>query len=165
MPKTSISAEQLRALLTYDPLTGEFRWLKRGAGRPVDRIAGGLAPTGYRRIRIHGIEYLAHRLAWVYVTGSWPIHSIDHIDGDPANNAIANLRDVPHRVNLQNRRSASTHSRTGLLGASLDRRSGRYASFIRLGDKQTCLGLFDTATEAHEAYVSAKRIHHEGNTL
>ena len=55
--------------------------------------------TGHIRICIMRVKYLAHRLAWLYVTGSWPSQDIDHIDGDPTNNRFANLREVTHQEN------------------------------------------------------------------
>ena len=62
--------------------------------------------NGYRKLKFRGKQYLVHRIAWLLQHGSWPVGDIDHIDGNPSNNKLENLRDVPHSVNLQNRKSA-----------------------------------------------------------
>lgn len=108
---------------------------------------------------------MAHRLAWLYVHGRWPDGLIDHKNGDRADNRFDNLRDVAHRVNMQNLRKAFVSSKTGLLGAS-PLKDGRFGAFIKRDGKSKNLGTFDTPELAHAAYVAAKRvIHHEGNTL
>ena len=54
----------------------------------------------YQRITIGGYDYYAHRLAWFYVYGEWPVNELDHIDEDKENNAIDNLREATHAENL-----------------------------------------------------------------
>lgn len=110
-------------------------------------------------IGIDGKRYLAHRLAWFYVTGYWP-ELIDHVDGNRSNNAWSNLREANKLINQQNRHNESSFNETGLLGAF--RVGGRFKSSIRYGGKSHHLGYFDTAEQAHAAYVSAKREHHVG---
>lgn len=132
------------------------------AGSP----AGGLSHAkGYRKIGIDGRPYYEHRLAFLWMTGSWPSQHVDHIDGNGGNNAWSNLRDVNRSQNLQNRRSATRTSKTGFLGVTFNRRAKRFAAQISTGGKNIGLGYFDTAIEAHQAYLCAKRQQHEGNTL
>jgi len=97
----SITAERLKELYLYNPEDGTFTRIK-AAGRHnrwgVGTIANHHDPiTGYNRIRIDGTLYSAHRLAWLYMTGSWPTHQIDHVDLDRANNAWRNLREAGGR--------------------------------------------------------------------
>jgi hypothetical protein len=156
-----ISHEELLTLLAYDPETGDFWWrVKPLKGRvQAGDIAGSEFKGGYWGVRIKQAKYPAHRLAWFYVHGRWPEHDIDHINGDRMDNRIANLRDVPRSVNLQNQRRAKAHNALGVLGVR--KRGNRYAARI----DNAHLGYFDTPEEAHAAYVAAKREMHEGCTL
>lgn len=152
----------LRETLAYDPATGHFTWLaKTGKRAVVGRRAGWQSKDGYARICVHGEEHQAHRLAWLYVHGDWPMQDIDHINGDRADNRIANLRDVSRSVNLQNRRAAG-QTRTGVLGVSAN--GTGFKAEIK-SDRRMHLGTFPTTAAASAAYLAAKRQHHEGNTL
>jgi len=111
-----LTAARLRELLTYEPETGIFRCstdrVGKGCKLKAGMKVGGPHNKGYWCIRIDGRSYLAHRLAWLYVTGQWPTESVDHRDRNKMNNAWANLRDVTHTVNMQNNgaRGVSFHS-------------------------------------------------------
>jgi AP2 domain. len=119
---------------------------------------------GHRRIGIHGAYYLAHRLAWFWVHGVWPNGMIDHINGDPDDNRIANIRDVLPRVNRENVKCATKGNRTtGVLGVRRSRR--KFYAEIRVKGKRIHLGMFDDMHSAYAAYVAAKRQLHEGCTL
>lgn len=152
-------------MLSYDPNTGEFRWLKAPGQRSdlIGSVAGGLGLDGYKKIRVDSTLYQAHRLAWLHHYGVHPNDDIDHINGVKTDNRIENLRDVPHAVNMQNIRRAHRDSSTGLLGVKVV--GGRHFAAIKLDGKAISLGGYDTAGEAHAAYVDAKRRLHEGCTL
>ena len=158
-----ITQERLKELCYYDLETGIFTWLvlRRGSAKAGD-IAGSKHPDGYWQLRIDGKRYLAHRLAWLYVYGVLPKNYIDHKDHDMINNKITNLRDVTKAGNNQNQiKAMSNNQSTGLLGAHYHKKNNKYTSCISVNYKQIHLGCFDTAEEAHSAYVNAKRIHHE----
>lgn len=120
---------------------------------------------GYLKIGIDGERYWAHRLAFFWMTGEWPKHHVDHIDGDGGNNAWGNLRDVTRSVNMQNRKRATKDSLTGILGVTFNRRRQKWVAQIALNNTSKGLGYFETADAAHLAYLKAKRQHHQGNTL
>jgi hypothetical protein len=164
---SELGAERLRELLDYDPLTGVFTWRVRLSNRaPVGSSPRRKAITGYMRVRVGGRLYLAHRLAWLHVHGKWPDDEIDHINGDRADNRIANLRDVNSRQNKENRRAAQSNNKScGLLGATWRKNERKWAGQITVRGRISHLGYFDSAEEAHAAYIAAKRVHHEGNTL
>lgn len=105
MKEQTLTAERARELLDYDPRTGEFRWKvwNGGGGKAVGDTAGTMTDPGYIKIRIEGQGYFAHRLAWLWMTGSWPERFIIHRDNDKANNAWANLRPVAKRVGTYGR--------------------------------------------------------------
>jgi hypothetical protein len=163
------SATWLRGVIRYDGQTGQvFRiagTIRRG--HPVEDVLMGrpFGPAGHLHAGVGGRNHSLARLIWLYVTGEWPTGYIDHIDGDPQNNRIANLRDVSPRVNSQNRGRPPKHNKTGLMGVhydSRDRAIHKYRARLHINGKQVSLGTFMTAEEAHLAYMDAKRKLHEG---
>jgi len=164
MAKTDLTAQRLRELLHYDPETGVFTWLKKPNRRiVVGSVAGNFTDDGYRAIRVDGRIYRLHRLAWLYAHGRWPDNYIDHIDGNPLNNRICNLRDVPQSVNLQNLRSAKKGNASRFLGVRKHR--NKWQASITIDGKYIHLGEYFEPEHAHAAYLTAKRIHHQGNML
>jgi hypothetical protein len=151
--KTNLSAEFVRSILDYDPESGVFTWKYREDARSqwngsfVGKEAGWINNLGYRRIAINGSSYLAHRLAWLIVTGEWPQFEIDHEDGDAANNKFSNLREATHR---ENGRNAKLNSRniSGVAGVYWNKQCQKWCAQIRVDRKQLHLGLFDSFDEA-----------------
>lgn len=99
--RNDLTADDLRRQLRYNPETGSFTRITVGT-KPIS-----LKPNsnGYLRIRVNGVLYKAHRLAWLHFHGEWPTQNIDHLNGDRTDNRISNLRDVSHRENQNNLRS------------------------------------------------------------
>ena len=162
----ALTAERLRELLSYEPETGEFRWR---VGRGGTAVAGGRAgckqTIGYRRIGVAGRMYWEHRLAWLYVNGTWPSDQIDHVNGVKGDNRIANLREATRSENQGNLRQARSDSKTGLLGVHWNKPNKKFMAQIMFSGKQKYLGLFSTAEQAHQAYLVAKRELHSHCTL
>lgn len=168
-----ITQERLKELFSYSTETGDFIWRVTRGGRknsgaiakPGDK-AGGISGHGYVRMKVDSHLYMAHRLAWLYMTGEWPNGQIDHIDTNRLNNAWANLRVVSHSGNMQNQRRAHKNSSTGFLGVRLHKKSQRYYAVITIpGGKRKQFRWFDDPESAHAAYVAAKRQLHEGCTI
>ena len=160
------SYEKAMELFSYDPVCGEIRW-KNPAGTKVKSgdLAGWVNEHGRVVVRYQGKGIFGHRLAWLLHFGRWPELYLDHINGDPCDNRIENLREVTSRVNSQNMRKPSRRSTTGLLGVSRAWGGKKFISCISDGGKSIHLGTFDTPAEAHAAYVNAKRAIHAGCTL
>jgi hypothetical protein len=144
-----LTQETLKKYLKYDKESGVFTWAVSRGGKVVGDIAGSIE-KGYIRIRLEGVNYAAHRLAWLYETGTWPFDEIDHIDRVRDNNRFANLRDATDRDNANNR---STNRE--VIGA-YPRPNGRWSSCIRYKGEQVHLGQFKTEDEASNAYKSAE---------
>lgn len=160
MAKADLSADRLRELLQYNPDTGHFT---NRSGRQVGFL---VPPKNYMRILVDGRQWLAHRLAWLYVHGRWPHEQIDHINGVKTDNRLVNLREVSPEVNMQNVRGPKKNNKyAGLLGAHWDSRHGRWVSQLSIKGKNRYLGRFDTPEQAHAAYIAAKRRLHEGCTI
>lgn len=153
----------LHELLRYDHHTGVFTWKVRTSIRVmVGRVAGTMRRNGYVYIAIagHG-QFAAHRLAWAYVHGALDCEiEIDHIDGNPSNNAIKNLRLATSSEQKRNKR-VQTNNRSGLKGAYYHacRRGKKWRSQIKVDDRLIFLGYFHTPEEAHLAYVAAAHEH------
>lgn len=152
-----LTAERLREILHYDPETGLFTWCAHTTPRhrtTGGQIAGRRQSRGYIQITIDGRCYVAHRLAWFYITGSWPAAEIDHINGIRDDNRFVNLREATRAQNMAN--SRRLHSNTsGFKGVSFDKRDGRWRAYIRGNQRRHHLGSFDTPEEAHAAYCAA----------
>ena len=101
-----ITQKELKELLHYDPGTGVFVWknIITANQKKNGDVAGGYDDKGYIKIRINYKHYLAHRLAWLYVYGEWPSKHLDHINRNPSDNRISNLREATH---LENNKNAS----------------------------------------------------------
>jgi hypothetical protein len=150
-----VTAGRLREVLSYDPETGVFVWRERLSTRTrVGDVAGCPCKTnGYVLIRIDGRGYYAHRLAWLYMHGSFPPDEIDHRDGDRANNKLDNLRACSHAQNQKNR--PRQRNKSGFKGVRLERRTGKWFAAIASNGKQTHLGTYHTPEAAHAAYCAA----------
>lgn len=119
-----INREQLLSFLHYNPDTGDFTWLVSTAQRvKVGDIAGGYT-HGYKRIVLCGQNYAAHRLAFLYMTGSFPPEQVDHINGVRDDNRWSNLRAVSQGTNLKNQAMKSNNT-VGVSGVWRKKQSWR----------------------------------------
>lgn len=78
-------------------------WYKDGKILPLHGKRKGSTNGKYWIISVEGYPYLEHRLVWVWFHGRWPIEVLDHINQDPMDNRIENLREVTQQQNLLNR--------------------------------------------------------------
>lgn len=148
-----VDADYVRSVMSYDPETGVFTRVERTSNFiRAGEAAGGPHNQGYVRISVGGNRYLAHRLAWLYMTGEWPKEEIDHINGDRSDNRWANLRRANSMQNNRNRHDY--HSRKG---TCFHKPNGKWNARLKVKGKYRSLGYFKTCEEAHEAYVRAAR--------
>lgn len=162
-----LSVDRLRELLDYNPETGVLTWK---AGRPR-AVAGAVAgATAVRRLKtctirrrvvtLQGIRFNAARLAFAIHHGRWPDKQIDHINTDALDDRACNLREATASENMRNRRA---YGKFGMKGVRAEGR--RFGAQIRVGGVLYWLGVFDTAEEAHVAYVKAANDHGYGAFL
>lgn len=156
-----ITLAEISSFLTYDPDTGHFHWrVKTNARAPAGARAGCQRRDGYRLIGLRGKMILEHRLAWLFVHGAWPTGHLDHIDCDPSNNRIENLREATVSENHRNVRLQKNNS-SGFKGVTYHRKSAVFQAQIKLHGRNHYLGSFATAEEAAAARASAQSLHGE----
>lgn len=147
---------ELKYLFNYEPETGQFTHLKtRGKGR-AGEIVGKVNMYGYVEMRVLNKLFGAHRLAILYMTGSLPELplTVDHINGNRADNRWSNLRVADYRQQSWNA-PAHHHNKSGLKGAWPCKTTGRWVSMLQDGQRRIWLGRFDTAEDAHKAWIKA----------
>ncbi len=148
----------------------------RSLGRKVNSWCGGrmtktktmkpkVGNSGYYEVHLAKqgkyAYFLVHRLiaeAFGLFENGKPL--VDHINGNKLDNRIENLRAVTVQENTQNQRKAAARSRTGFLGVSFERQTGKFKACIGNNGRYTTLGRFTTPEAAHAAYVDAKRRMH-----
>ena len=158
-PTNELTAERLRSILNYDPESGIFTWKVRTANQvKVGDVVGCPDGRGYLLIQAQSRLYRAHRLAWLYVYGEWPKGQIDHINRNKADNRIANLRDVSHKQNNQNRSKPSNNT-SGHPGVSWHKQKSKWQARIAHNYKQIHLGYFATIEEAVSARKAAEKLY------
>jgi hypothetical protein len=167
MARQEFTAHEAHNLFDYDKHSGAFTWKIRPCkNSPLGMRVGSIDSHGYRVLRYRGQRIACHRLAWLLVTGHWPSSQIDHINGDRSDNRFANLRDVPHHINMQNRRHAHRDNlSTGVLGVSYRKErlgTKNFCAKISIGKKSIHIGYFYTLDDARAAYISKKRELHPG---
>lgn len=154
-----ITTARLREVTHYDPGTGAFTWRIATPGCRAGMVAGCRDKHGYVNIKIDGKNYRSHRLAWLYMTGEWPSGEIAHINGDKADNHIANLRPVNDSQNMWNR-GANANNTSGFKGVWWHKRAQKWEAAIMANGNRFYVGLFPTPREAALAYDVASRTLH-----
>lgn len=146
----ALTLERLVELVDYDAQTGIFT-RKVATGRmSVGGVMGSPTHGGYIRIVVLQRSYLAHVLAWFIVHKAWPPGPLDHINLDPTDNRITNLRVVSPAENVRHSRIKCVN-RSGAKGVILTR-TGRFTAQLKLHNKSIYLGTFGTLDEAAHAY-------------
>lgn len=160
-----LTQERLKELLEYNPETGVFIRKKQTSNSHIGDIAGGInSKIGYHQISIEGVRMYSHRLAWLYIYGSFPEKEIDHVNGIRSDNRICNLRTVDRQLNEQNKNKANKNNLSGFRGVTI-RKDKNYDVRIEVNGKVIYLGYFYCPIEGHKAYLEAKRKYHAGCTL
>ena len=166
----TLTQERLKELLHYDPETGIFKWLVRvpRSHIVVGDVAGSICARGYHSIMIYGKQYRSSRLAWLYMTGTFPVNSIDHRNRCKTDDRFANLREATSSANAQNA-NISARNKTGFSGVSWNKNCNKWQAYIMSAGKHRYLGVFNDISVAGAAYADAKKrlhpfYHHNGET-
>lgn len=156
----TITREQAAELVSYDPETGILTWKKCHFPNRVGKEAGGYrrnSVRGYRYVWLCGRRYSSHRIAWLLMTGKWPV-LVDHINRDPGDNRWANLREATESQQRGNTYLVARNT-SGVRGVRWYAKRQRWYAAISFGQKSKYLGSFKTKEEAVSAYDKAAREH------
>lgn len=151
-----ITSQRLRRLLKYTPETGIFTWRVNRCRVVSGDEAGRITAYGYLSIKIDQVDYAAHRLAWLYMTGEWPVHQIDHQDRVRLNNRWTNLRPATNKQNHENL-SLTVRNTSGFPGVRWDAQREKWYAFITSNGKMRNLGRHLTQIDAVAARLAAER--------
>ena len=136
----------IKDYLSYDKDTGLFTWIKCRKGVKKNKVAGRIDSNGYITICFNYKHYLAHRLAWWFVTENWPKNQIDHENKIKADNRFVNLREATIIQNSGNTfKQSSTNKFKGVNWHKRDK-------VWRATCSNKYLGSFKTELEAAKAY-------------
>jgi hypothetical protein len=165
--RNNVTAERVRQLFDYNPETGDFTWKpnpekqKRWNTTWSGRKAGYMGSENHRYVQIFvdGQLYLGHRLAWLYVHGDFPSCGVDHIDGNPANNSIANLRPANQSQNASNMKTPRVNT-SGYKGVTWCKSHRLWIGHVKKNYKYVLRSYFRTKEEAAAAVAIARDEHH-----
>ena len=172
MAKSSIpahlSCDHVQEAINYNPASGEMIWRVRprehfptqGSWKTWNaRWAGKRVGTlnkikGYYTTMLCGRRHTLHRLAWCLSYQAWPLHEIDHINGNRLDNRLENLRCVTRAENMRNI-SISTANTSGVTGVSWSKGSRKWIAYIKINSQHIHLGTYADFSEAVSARKAA----------
>lgn len=169
------SVEAISQLVLYNPETGIMTWAERPesmfsavngrtagnccavwnakyAGQKVGHVC---KTHGYVSCKILGVSTAVHRIAWALHSGEWAVE-VDHINGDRADNRLANLRSVTRVENMRNAKMRSDNP-SGASGVG-KLPSGRWRAAIRANGRRKHIGVFDSFEDAVSARKAAEKV-------
>jgi hypothetical protein len=160
-----VSKEELEELFEYKDgeLIGKsVPWRRKESNSRVNgKQLGTLMPQGHKQLNFRTkngvrVRTLIHRIIWAMHYNEWP-HLIDHIDRNPQNNRIENLRSADKRINYINSGLASNNT-SGVKGVYIDK-YGAYCVFIKpyKNSKRLNLGRFKTLEKARQIRQDAEK--------
>ena len=157
-----LTQSQLKEHIHYCPDTGAFTRISSPRKWRIGIIKNCANDgIGYFTINLLGKRYKAHRLAWLYIHGSFPVSDTDHINGNRIDNRLCNLREASRTENQQNR-GEQINNTSGFKGVSFHKQTGKWRAQISIAGKVKHLGRYLTPESASEAYhAAAKTIHAE----
>lgn len=155
-----LTQKDLHSLFFYDYTTGECYWRKRpisycdSVGRQKSwnnkfayKSVGWVSSTGHRQCAIFHKKYILHRLIWLYVYGYLPDVLIDHIDQNPLNNKINNLRVGTRIINAINT-GINANNTSGVTGVSWSKKEKLWEAYITVNKKRINLGRYKNFNDA-----------------
>lgn len=156
--------DELCKRLRYE--NGALYWLPRGYGKFdkqfAEKEAGGMTPRGYKTIAYNNGHLLNHHAVWIMHNGDMPENmEIDHINGNPLDNRIENLRLASRSQNAFNT-SLRKDNKSGVKGVNWNKANNNWRARITVNKKEIEIGSYETIEEAKLA-IAAARIKYHGD--
>lgn len=148
----SITQARVHELFDYRE-DGVLLWKQTRGCSLKGNVAGWKMPNGYFNAQVDKKNYGIHRLIFMWHYGYFP-KEVDHVDNNPSNNKIENLREANRTNNCQNTRIRKTN-KSGCKGVSWFKKYSKWIAQIQVNKKKMNLGYFDDPKEAAEAYKEA----------
>lgn len=147
-----ITQELLKEIFHYDEESGNLIYkVSLYKKNMVGKVAGRLGSLGYVAINLNGKLYRAHRLIWMYVYGYFPPNHIDHINLIKHDNRLINLREATACENATNKEKQK-NNKSGYKGVHWNKSTKKWVSQCKTNGIRHCLGSFDSAELAYNAY-------------
>lgn len=146
--------KELRATFEYHE---DGYLIRKKNGKPCGMRAN--TCQGYAQVKVNGRMLYAHRIIYALMHSEMPEGEIDHIDGDPLNNRIENLRDVSGSENQHNSKKRKDNS-SGFTGVSWANHAQKWRTEIWVDNRKIHLGYFEDFEEAVQARKLAKIRYH-----
>jgi len=150
-----LTQSYLQSILNYNLDTGIFIW------KHNNKIAGTKHRQGYIHISVNNKKYAAHRLAWIYIYGSFPKYMIDHVNGIKSDNKIINIREATANQNQHNK-SLNKNNTSSVKGVHWCDLMSKWQARICVNTKRINFGYFDSL-EFAELVIQEARMKYHGN--
>ena len=155
----SLPTQQLMHEL-FDYRNGDLYWkVKSSTKVSIGDRAGTLNAKSYRQISIKGWLYLAHRLIYLMHHGHLP-WCIDHIDGNPLNNKIENLREATMSQNMKNR-PINSNNTSGFKNIYKSKNGKKWIVVLMVKNKQKYFGSYEDIELANLVATEARAKYHK----
>lgn len=161
----NLTKQRLLEKFSYNKECGTFHKRYRGTGAISEKPAGSVNSDGYMKLCVDYEYYSVHRLVWLAELGELPKKSIDHINGNKIDNRFSNLRETDDSENSLNRFRSNKNKFGGLPLGVFPSRKGKFVAKLTVSGKCHNLGLFDSPTDAYDAYLKRKREMCPSNSL
>ena len=160
-----MTREYVLEAFDYDKETGKLFWKRRPRShfrtewaqnnfnlRFAGKEAGCSNGTRHSNVTIGSRHWPAHRIVWLWHTGELP-KLIDHIDRNPSNNRIENLRPCTKSENMINSRRRAA----GRISGVHEVRRGVWKFRLSINGKLAPSECFKSREEAKQAYEKCLR--------
>lgn len=141
---STLTQEYLHSLFYYKD--GNLYWKKSSKGTKKDAKCGWVSKTCVQ-FELNQKNYKLHRLIFLFHYGYIP-QIIDHIDGNPHNNKIENLREATQSQNMMNSKIRKNNT-SGYKGITFHKKMKKWLAQADFNKKHYYLGLYNTKEEAH----------------
>jgi hypothetical protein len=138
---------------------GELIWKVDRRVKTKGRVAGNRRPDGYVVVKVGGRSILAHRIVWAMFHDGVVPKMIDHIDGNPFNNRLENLRPATPQTNQYNRKM-DRRNRHGAKGVYWHARDKTWGTRMQINGRMLRFGTYKDRELAELVMTEARDLYH-----